>query len=106
MAADAPQLLPDGRSLLFAITGGVGPQRWTQGEIVVEDLETGNRTTILPGGADPRYLPTGHLVYAEENVLFAIPFDSGSLAVTGAPIPMVESVQRGTNQTTVGAPAA
>ena len=105
-AADSPQLLPDGRSLLFAITRGAGSRRWIQGEIVVEDLETGNRTTILPGGGDPRYLPTGHLVYVEESVLFAIPFDLGSLAVTGAPIPMVEGVQRGTNQTTVGAPAA
>ena len=29
---------------------------------------------VLEGGADARYLPTGHLVYALNGVLFAVPF--------------------------------
>ncbi len=49
------------------------------------------------GGSVARYVPTGHLIYALEDVLFALPFDLASLEISGGPIPIVEGVRRAIN---------
>ena len=46
------------------------------------------------GGADGRYLSTGHLLYAVGGTVFAVPFDAQRLAVTGAPVSVIASVRR------------
>ncbi|GMR22202.1 MAG: hypothetical protein BMS9Abin37_0535 [Acidobacteriota bacterium] len=46
----------------------------------------------MEGGTNARYSPTGHLIYALGNHLLAIAFDATELAVTGAPVPIVEEV--------------
>ena len=48
---------------------------------------------LIDGGLDGRYLPTGHLVYLLNSVLFAVPFDVGSRQVTGGPVPLVDGVR-------------
>jgi serine/threonine-protein kinase len=58
-------------------------------------LRSGERKTLIEGGSDARYLPTGHLVYALGGTLFAVPFDLRRLEVTGGPVPIVEGVKRG-----------
>ena len=78
-----PQMLPDGESLLFTITitNVAGQTRWDEAQIVAESLESGERKVLWTGGSDARYVQTGHLVYALEDVLFAIPMapcESGS----------------------------
>jgi serine/threonine-protein kinase len=50
---------------------------------------------LIEGGSDARYLPTGHLLYALEDVLFAIVFDVDQIEVTGGPVSVVEGVERG-----------
>ena len=40
----------------------------------------------------PRYLPTGHLVYALAGNLLAVPFDLDRLEILGGPVPLVEEV--------------
>jgi hypothetical protein len=62
--------------------------------VVVQTLQTGERREVARGG-DPRIVPTGHLVYALGNALFAKPFDVERLEVSGGPIPVIEGVQRG-----------
>ena len=84
----APQILPDGESLLFHEGSPF------EGEIMVQSLESGERKVLFPGVA-PKYLSTGHLVYGIGDVLFAVPFDLDSLQVTGGPVPMVEGVRQG-----------
>ena len=49
---------------------------------------------LLRGGSDARYVPTGHLVYAVADALFAVPFDLSNLEVKGGPVPIVNGVQR------------
>jgi len=49
---------------------------------------------VLKEGGDARYLPTGHLVYAVNGVLFAVPFDARSLETTGNAVGIVEGVGR------------
>jgi eukaryotic-like serine/threonine-protein kinase len=92
-----PQLLRDGDSVLFSVTTASGLNRWDQAQIVVQSLSTGERTVVLQGGSDARYVPTGHLVYALGEALFAIGFDVGRLEVRGGPVSIVEGVARSGN---------
>jgi serine/threonine protein kinase len=91
-----PQVLPGGEWLLFAVATAATPEAWDKAQIVVQSLKSSERKTLVSGGSDARYLPTGHLVYALGGVLFAVPFDLGRLAVTGGPVPVVEGVRRST----------
>ena len=89
--AHGPQLLPDGRTILFTLARTAS---WDEAEIVVQSLDSGARQTLITGGTDGRYLPTGHLVYALRNTLMAVPFDAASLSVRGGPVAVVEGVAR------------
>jgi len=86
-----PQLLPGGDGLLYTWRTTIGG--WEDSEIVVHSLRSGQRKVIRTG-ADARYLPTGHLVYADGNVLFAVAFDLAFLDTVGAPVPLVDGVER------------
>jgi eukaryotic-like serine/threonine-protein kinase len=95
-----PQILGSG-ALLFTVaklsnrslTMGT-PAAWDSAQIVVQSLKSGERKTLIQGGSDARYLPTGHLVYAAAGVLFAAPFDPVRLEVTDGKVPVVEGVLR------------
>ena len=91
---DSPQMLPDGKTVLFTLTNASGATRWDQAQIVAHSLDTGQRTTLLTGASDARYVPTGHLVYALEDDLFAVPFDLERLEPAGGPVSIVEGIQR------------
>ena len=82
-----PQLLPDGKKLLFSVTTGSDSQAY------VQSLASGERRPMLKG-AGARYLPTGHLVYVQAGALMAVPFDLGRLKVTGAPLAVVSGVMQ------------
>ena len=92
--AHGAQILPDGQSVLFALATGDTADRWDRARIVVQSLKSGERKTLIEGGSDARYLPTGHIVYALGGTLFAVPFDLRRLEVTGGPAPIVEGVRR------------
>ena len=83
-----PQILPGGEAVLFTVTS----TNWNDGQIVVQDLETGERRVLVEGGTDGRYVPTGHVVYVRSGTLLAVPFDLARLEVTGGPVPIVEGV--------------
>ncbi len=93
--AHGPQLLPGGEALLFTLADGPASQAaWNKAKIVVQSLRTGQRTVLIEGGSDARFVPPNHLVYALGGVLFGVPFDLKRLAVTGGAVPIVEGVQR------------
>ena len=92
-----PELLPNGDWVLFSVTTG----SWTQAaQVVAQSLSTGERRTLVNGGADAHYLPTGHLVYAFNDVLYAVPFDAESLTVSGTAVPVVQGVMRASGDST------
>jgi serine/threonine protein kinase/Tol biopolymer transport system component len=90
-----PQMLPGGDTIIFSASTDGGANQWDRAEIVAYGLKSGVRKTILTGGSDARYVPTGHLVYALSGVLFAVPFDARTLSVKGGPVPVVEGIRRG-----------
>ena len=85
-----PYFLPDGKAVLFMAQDQGGSYDDATIEVVV--LATGERKVIHEGGTYPRYLPSGHLVYAREGTLFAAPFDVNRLEITGQPAPVLEGV--------------
>ena len=87
--ARVPQMLPGNKAVLFTITYG---GNWADSRIVVESLETDERTVLFEQASDARYLPTGHLVFQREGTLLAAPFDVDTLSVTGSAVRMVEDV--------------
>ena len=80
-----PQILPEGKSVLFHVDNSISD------EIVVQSLESEERKVLFPG-VFSRYVPTGHLVYGLDGVLFAVPFDLDTLEAVEGPVSMVEGV--------------
>jgi len=99
--AFAPHPLPHGDWVLFTLnsTGG----KWDEADVVVQSPSSGERKLIRSGGRDARYLPTGHLVFAQGVALYAMPFDLDRLAVTGAPVEVLSGVRSPAGQTSAAA---
>ena len=100
--AHGPQLLPGADTVLFTLATGTAPDRWDRATIVTQSLRTGERKTLVNGGSDARYLPTGHLVYALGGVVLAQPMDLRRLEIIGGAVPIIEGVRR-TAQNVTGA---
>ena len=85
-----PSIIADREAVVFVIASG---NPLADGQLAVLDLSTGEITRLGLPGTSPHYVSTGHLVYAaEDGSLRAVPFDAGSLEVTGNPVPLVEGV--------------
>ena len=80
----APQLLPDGNSLIFMDVSNAPAYK-----IVLHTFAPAKRKELFAGSV-PRYLPTGHLVYQLDDNLYAVPFNPGTLEVKGGSIPIIE----------------
>jgi Tol biopolymer transport system component len=85
-----PEFLPGGNALLFAASPIVG--NWINTKVAVQPIGMGERRNLIQGATQPRYAPSGHLVYAQGGNLMAVPFDPQRLEVTGAAVPAVEGV--------------
>ena len=90
--AHGPQLVADGRAVLFTLRTGAGT--WDDAKIVVHELSSGRRAVLVNRGTDARLLPTGHLVYVREATMFAVTFDPARLAVTGEPVQVHQGIQQ------------
>jgi Tol biopolymer transport system component len=64
---------------------------------VAQSLATGQQKVLIEGGADARYVSTGHLVYMRRGTLMAVPFDVTRLEVTGAAVGLLADVMQAAN---------
>ena len=91
-----PQILPDGKGVLFTggqgVVGGLGFGSMNDATIEVFTPKDGRIKLLHRGGYFGRYLPTGHLVYINQETLFGLPFDLDRLEARGAPVPLLEDV--------------
>ena len=76
-----PQILPDGRSVLFTVVSAA------RKEVAVVPLAGGASRTVLANAARGRFAHSGHLVYWDETGgrLAAVRFDPDRLAAVGTP---------------------
>ncbi len=85
-----PELLPDGRHLLFTVWRGGGIDSC---DVVLLDLETGERRMLLPGAADARFVAPRFLVFMASGSLSWAEFDPRRLEVVAPVRPLLESVR-------------
>jgi len=88
-----PHVLPGGDAVLFTVTHNRFP-RWDETQVWVYSRRTGESKLLIEGGADARYVPSGHLLYVKEGALLAVPFDLRTLAITGGAIGVVPDVMQ------------
>ncbi len=93
--AMAPQLLPGGEWILYTLflpADSVAAAD-SVAEIRVASVATGEQRTLRTNAASARYVETGHLLYVTDAVLYAAPFDTRRLELSGAQAPVVEGVR-------------
>jgi Tol biopolymer transport system component len=86
-----PQVLPGGAGILY--TASTEEMIGTGSTLVVQPLPSGERTIVQRGGYFGRYVDSGHIVYMEEDTLFAMPFDLRRLRATGPPVRTIDGIQ-------------
>ena len=98
-----PEILPDGRTVLFTTEGGIATVAIAGGtrHVVAKTNDSPlDGPAVLGTGAlsQARYLPSGHLVYGQSpGIVRAAPFDLASSSLTGPVASLVESVERARN---------
>ena len=77
--AQRPFALPDGEAVLFQTGGDM-----SSNGVMLLEVASGVVTDLGITGNNPRYVPTGHLVYGhEDQALRGVPFDLATHRVTG-----------------------
>jgi eukaryotic-like serine/threonine-protein kinase len=89
-----PHMLPGGDWVLFTVAKGITAEDWDEAQIVAQSITSHERRVLVENARDARYLASGHLVFARGGVLFAAPFDAERRALIGAPVPVVDGVER------------
>ncbi len=81
-----PRFLPDGRRFLYLARADDSDH-----PIVVGALDGGDEKVLMKASAFAEYA-SGHLLFLREKTLMAQPFDPGSLAFRGDPMPLAENL--------------
>jgi serine/threonine protein kinase/Tol biopolymer transport system component len=87
-AIATPQLLPDGRTVLYTAARG----SWKNGQIVLQRIGSEDRIVLASGAFAAHYVPTGHLLYVSGSQLLALPIDSASLKPLGKARPVLDGI--------------
>jgi len=91
---EAPQRIRGSELLLFSAAGPTGKPLDT--EIMLYDLESQQRRVLIEGGAQGRYVPSGHLLYlTSDGTLMARRFDPAAGAVSGPAMAVASGVLMG-----------
>ncbi len=84
-----PSALPDGNAVLFLCQ--FEGEDYDEGEVRMVNLD-GEVKTVYKGGAAPQYARSGHLLFAQDQTIFALPFDPVTGKTRGLGIPALTNV--------------
>jgi serine/threonine-protein kinase len=78
-----PFAVPEQRIVLCNTGGGV-----KSAQLMALDLDDGTVRSLDTAGSDPRYLPSGHLLFRQHDQIVAAGFDIDELRFESSPIPV------------------
>jgi serine/threonine-protein kinase len=83
-----PHAIPGRQTILFSALTGPGQD---ERQVVSQSIATGERHVLIQGGATPRHVKSGHLLYGNRDALFAVPWTPSGTGLSGAtPVAMPE----------------
>jgi len=85
-----PQVLPDGNWVMYTARTGDGFR------IEAMSPETRETKILIDDGFFARYAPSGHLLFARNETLMALPFDDRKLESLGPPVTVLDSIETDT----------
>ncbi len=83
-----PELLPNGKGVLYAAQGGVSDD-----QVFVQSLES-HQSRLIAKGTAPHYLQSGHVVYVDSGTLYAVRFDQERMEAIGSPKAVIEGIRQ------------
>ncbi len=85
-----PQVLPDGKWVMYTA--------WTGDGFHIEAMspDTQEKKILIDDGFFARFAPSGHLLFARNETLMAVPFDDRKLESLGPPVTVLESIETDT----------
>ena len=86
LAHDTPFMLPGDRAALVTVGRADGQH------VGVARLDTGEVRTLTPG-QQPRYSPSGHLLFVRGDAIYSARFDLERLEITSEPVAAVERIE-------------
>ncbi len=89
-----PDALPGGKAVLFTVGTLDNPDFYDEGNIDAVILATGERRVVIKGAAMARSCGGGQIIYSRGTSLYAVPFDRDRLETTGAPVEVVQGIER------------
>jgi Tol biopolymer transport system component len=85
-----PQLLPDGRSILFTIRKTTSAL--DDGKVAVQPLDSSDHYVVIADGGFPRYSPSGDLLFVSHNIVKSVRLEPNPWHAVGTPVPVVDHV--------------
>jgi eukaryotic-like serine/threonine-protein kinase len=86
-----PDLVPESNAVVFAGLPASGTPEASR--IAVVSLATGEVRTLIDAATFPRFLSTGHLLFARDHAIFAAPVDASTFELLGPTIPVLDNVR-------------
>lgn len=90
----ASQFLPSGEDVLYSALNGSAVALYT----VALNLKTGQQNVIIEGASQAFYAPPGFLVFSQNKLLMAAPFDISKFKPTGPSKEVLRGVMTGPHQ--------
>ena len=89
-----PHVLPGGKAALFVAMDSLDVATATLSVVRLDGARERDVVRLDVLGLNPRYVPTGHLVFGRvDGTVAAVPFDVDRLTVAGAPVTLTEAIQ-------------
>ena len=82
-----PYALPDGRHMLYYVTGAS-----ESSGVYVADVDGSDARRLFAADSAATYTSSGHLLFVRQGTLYAVPFDPGKLSVAGSPFSIADRV--------------
>jgi serine/threonine-protein kinase len=86
-----------GKNTILLTMASADTETFDDARIVAFQPRTGEKRTLVEGGANPRFSRSGHLLYAHDGKILAVRFDPDQLKVSGQPLVVIEGVHMSRN---------
>jgi eukaryotic-like serine/threonine-protein kinase len=86
-----PHVLPGAKAAVFTVVATSGAAK--DGAVAVIDLPHGKHRVLVKNASNPRFSPSGHLLFVRDGSLLAAPFDPATLTLSGSPVVVAPKLQ-------------